>query len=115
MTRMWMTDVSKMCRQHLLGEHKEIHQLMGTLKKKMRIDGYIRNNCIEISSIVSRHDALVDEMVKRGYNHKSPIETEEQKEDIVSYLSSEARGFKVDKESSQVEIFRRCESCRGMK
>jgi uncharacterized membrane protein len=114
MTRMWMTDESKMCRQHLLGEHKEIHQLMGTLRKKMKVDGYVRNNCIEISSIISRHNTLVNEMQKRGYNHKSPIESEDEKNNLVQYLTPEIRNFKVDKESSQIEIFRRCQHCRDM-
>ena len=115
MTRMWMTDETKMCRQHLLGEHKEIHQFVGTLKKKMRVDGYVKGNCIEIDSIISRHDILVSEMQKRGYNHKSPIESEDDINEIISYLPNDIKRFKIDKRSSQVEIFRRCEHCRSMK
>ena len=80
----------------------------------MSVNGYARNNCIEISSIISRHDTLVNEMQKRGYNHKSPIESEDEKNNLVQYLIPEIRNFKVDKESSQIEIFRRCQHCRDM-
>lgn len=80
----------------------------------MSVNGYARNNCIEINSIISRHDTLVEEMKKRGYNHKSPIESQEDLSKIVQYLPSEIINFKIDKESSQTEIFRRCQHCRDM-
>ena len=31
--RMWMVDPQIMCRQHLLGEHTEMHMFVGTLKR----------------------------------------------------------------------------------
>lgn len=31
--RMWLVPPSHMCRKHLLGEHVELHMLLGTLKK----------------------------------------------------------------------------------
>ena len=110
---MWMTDVSQMCRQHLLGEHKEIHQLMGSLKKKMNLNGYVEKNCIEISSIISRHQTLVDEMIRRGYNHHSPIEPMLEFEQIIEYLTDDIRNFKIDKESSKIELLQRCTHCQS--
>lgn len=32
MTRMWMVDPSLMCQTHRLGEHKEIHDLVGFIR-----------------------------------------------------------------------------------
>ena len=39
--RMWMVDPKKMCRKHLLGEHVEIHMMVGTLLKGRSIDGFL--------------------------------------------------------------------------
>lgn len=115
MTRMWMGNPKTMCRQHLLGEHKEIHQFVGTLKKKMRIQGYIDNNCVEIESIVKRHGELVSEMKSRGYNHNSPIPSEDEIKDMVCYLEESQIKYKIDVKSSDKERFRRCNKCKELK
>lgn len=115
MTRMWMGLPSTMCRCHLLGEHKEIHQLLGQLKKKLSIKGYIINNCIEVSSIKRRHDELVEEMVRRGYNHKSPIPEQIEIEGYYEYLSNEDKNFKIDVASSDNDRFKRCSRCLEQK
>ena len=112
MTRMWMVKPEIMCRQHLLGEHKEIHQLLGTLRKQYKIDGYTRHNCVEVSSIEHRHNALVVEMQKRGYNHKSPIPTQSHINDMSEYLNPDSRNFIINKNSSLRDILERCPECR---
>lgn len=53
--RMWMVGPKMMYRQHLLGEHVEIHMFIGTMKRKCSVWGYLRNNLLEMESIVSRH------------------------------------------------------------
>lgn len=70
--RMWMIDPAKMCRQHLLGEHNELHKLAGALKKGKRLNGYFKKGLLEPLKLVARHQELVTEMHKRGYNHQSP-------------------------------------------
>lgn len=114
MTRMWMTDPSIMCRNHLLGEHKEIHQLLGSLRKKYNIQGYINHNCIEITSIKARHDALVNEMKKRGYNHRSPINITQKEinEHLTTHLTKEQINYKIHKQSSLMDLLNRCEKCK---
>jgi hypothetical protein len=114
MTRMWMGKVNTMCKNHLLGEHKEIHQLIGQLKKKMSIDGYIKNNCIEISSIESRHNEIVNEMISRGYNHMSPIPSQKEINSISKYLPESQRSYIVDVKSSNKDRYARCDSCLRM-
>jgi hypothetical protein len=70
--RMWMIDPKYMCRKHLLGEHVEIHMIIGAIKKNKNLQGFFDKKLIEINSIITRHDELVFEMIKRGYNHNSP-------------------------------------------
>ena len=99
--RMWMVDPKIMCRQHLLGEHVELHMLIGTLKKGISVAGYLADNLMEPESIESRHSALVAEMEHRDYNHKSPLP-----HFPVDYKRP------IDKEAALTELLRRCPECR---
>jgi len=108
--RMWMIDPSKMCRKHLLGEHLETHMFLGTIKNKISLLGYMKNNCVEPKSIITRHQQLADEMIRRGYNHQSPIDL--QLNELLSYLPTEVREYKVDTIASEKELMSRCEECR---
>ncbi len=101
--RMWMVDTRGMCRQHLLGEHVETHMFVGAILKGTGMHGYIANNLLESKSLRQRHDALVQEMERRGMAHKSPL-----------------KDFKlvpvgtVDRQSAQTELLRRCKECRKL-
>lgn len=68
-----MCDPVIMCRQHLLGEHRELHALYGCLREGISLDGYLKYGLIEMGSLWGRHLALVREMEARGYRHKSPL------------------------------------------
>ena len=70
---MWMVDPRRMCQQHLLGEHVEIHMLAGSLRIGRRVDGYIRDGLLAPQLMRRRHNALAAEMTRRGYKHKSPL------------------------------------------
>lgn len=103
--RMWNVDPKFMCREHLLGEHVEMHMFVGTFKRKMKIDGYILNGLVEPENVKQRHDILVKEMEARGYNHKSPIEVG----DIdISYLPKHIQEHKIE---TTEELFNRCPQC----
>ena len=71
--RMWNVDPKYMCRQHLLGEHVEMHMFVGIIIKGTSLEGYIRGGLVEVHNIRKRHDELVAEMEKRGFKHHSPI------------------------------------------
>lgn len=71
--RMWMINPKFLCRYHLLGEHKELHMLVGALNKGKNLKGYFDKNQIAIHYIIPRHEELVKEFIRRGYNHKSPL------------------------------------------
>lgn len=75
--RIWDLEPQNLCRQHLLGEHRELHAVWSviTLGKK----GYsLHPETIrwkgKLSALYSRHEKLVDEMITRGYKHKSPLD-----------------------------------------
>lgn len=68
-----MIDPRMMCNQHLLGEHKEIHMLAGSLTRGKSIKGYLTRGLLEPQNLYDRHDALVEEMTRRGFKHKSEL------------------------------------------
>lgn len=73
--RMWMINTQKLCKQHLLGEHFEIHKAVGNLNHKgIWARALIENGFLEPQNFNSRHDALVKEMIQRGYKHNSPLD-----------------------------------------
>ena len=89
-----------MCRQHLLGEHKEIHMIIGCIRKGKKLNGYIKHNQIDVSLIMARHYKLVEEMKRRGYNHQSPI-TLSDAHLIAVYLRHNPSG-KIDPVKNQI-------------
>lgn len=107
--RMWMTDPRRMCRQHLLGEHRELHTFLSHLKRERSIGGYIEHNCLEPLSLGRRHQALVEEMELRGWDHKSPLDFSK---GLLRYLPKEHREYRVDREKSTQRLFQRCSACR---
>ncbi|MCU1284379.1 MAG: hypothetical protein JWO13_729 [Acidobacteriales bacterium] len=100
--RMWMVNPRKMCNQHLLGEHVEIHMLVGTLVRKKSIAGFVENKLIEVHSIRKRHSELVKEMQRRGMQHQSPLPA----------FRSRTLG-KVNRKTNLAELARRCERCKA--
>ena len=102
--RMWMVDPTLMCRQHLLGEHVELHMLVGTLNKNISIEGYKKNKLMDPRVARARHDELVSEMTNRGYNHKSPLPA----------FDETIKGALLMVEESYAELLRRCCDCRDL-
>lgn len=108
--RMWMVDVRGMCRKHLLGEHCETHMFLGALKKKKKLNGYIANNLFEPLSLKIRHDEIMEEMTRRGMNHKSPFDVN--LEEVLNYLPKNFIETKVNRDISYYDIIGRCPECR---
>ncbi len=74
--RIWDLDPHILCRQHLLGEHRELHGLWNVLTQGKK--GYSHHPETlrwvgRTRALAARHDALVAEMARRGYNHQSPL------------------------------------------
>lgn len=105
--RMWMIPPTMLCRKHLLGEHSELHKHRHNFVKRHSIKGRISPVVqIEVSSMRSRHEELVEEMKRRGYNHNSPYEMPD-----ISYLPKEVLELKVDPEISFKDLACRCSEC----
>jgi hypothetical protein len=75
--RIWDLDPGFLCRQHLLGEHRELHGLWNILTQNKA--GY-RNHpetlrwTGKLAALYQRHEALVREMSARGYEHRSKLD-----------------------------------------
>lgn len=105
-----MVDPKILCRQHLLGEHLEIHMFVGAINKGMRLIGYIDNNLFELDSLEIRHSELVEEMLRRGYKHKSSLPTIRIKwNDNVTRIISK---YKIDRDESLKDLLSRCKECK---
>jgi hypothetical protein len=103
-----MIDPKLLCRNHLLGEHLELHKFKSTFDKHYSISGRISPIVqIEPENMKVRHDELVKEMLFRGYNHKSEYEQPD-----LSYLLDSERYAKVDLDYNLKDLCNRCEACR---
>jgi Pyrimidine dimer DNA glycosylase len=74
--RIWDVSPRKLCRSHLLGEHRELHAIWSVLVNGKK--GYARHPETlrwkgKLNALYGRHDALVIEMSNRGYRHRSPL------------------------------------------
>lgn len=107
--RQWLVNPRCMCMKHLMGEHVEHHMFVGSLKKRTGIDGFLENNLLEPTLLESRHAALASEMLRRGYNHKSPLEIPD---GLFDYLTEEQVNWKIDRKKAESDLLSRCEECR---
>jgi len=74
--RIWDIAPKKLCRNHLLGEHRELHAIWSILTNNKK--GYYRHPETlrwrgKLAALYSRHEMLIKEMKKRGYNHISNL------------------------------------------
>ncbi|MFB6282583.1 MAG: pyrimidine dimer DNA glycosylase/endonuclease V [Halobacteria archaeon] len=106
MTRMWGVAPVLLCDDHLLGEHNEMHMIVGTIRKHQHgeaiVQGHADKGQIDTSLIQERHDELKEEMIARGMEHESPMDYE-----------NELDIGEVDSQRSQEILRDRCEMCSG--
>lgn len=77
--RVWDVDPKVLCRKHLLGEHRELHGLWNILTKHGGTGGYSQHPETKrwhgkLKALYLRHEKLVAEMQRRGYNHHSNLD-----------------------------------------
>ena len=75
--RIWDIPPEKLCRNHLLGEHRELHALWVILTEKKK--GYAHHPETlrwqgKLKALFQRHEEEVYEMIRRGYHHASPLD-----------------------------------------
>ena len=75
--RVWDLPPALLCRQHLLGEHRELHAIWTVLTAGRK--GYARHPETlrwigKLQALFARHGALVAERTRRGRRHGSPLD-----------------------------------------
>ncbi|HXX58292.1 MAG TPA: pyrimidine dimer DNA glycosylase/endonuclease V [Thermodesulfovibrionales bacterium] len=100
--RIWDIPPERLCRQHLLGEHRELHAIWTILTKNRK--GYARHPETmrwkgKLKALYRVHEDLVAEMKKRGYRHDSPLD------DVPARSKGKQEEF-IDTPEDQVKILR---------
>lgn len=75
--RIWDIPPAQLCRNHLLGEHRELHAIWSILVHNKK--GYASHPETlrwrrKQKALYLRHEQIVKEMTKRRYRHQSPLE-----------------------------------------
>ncbi len=97
---MWMVNPRIMCRQHLLGEHRELHAIAGMIRKRGALTA--SREFVEARLMHERHAEIEIEMRRREYLPR------------VVFPSVDPIDFgSVDREASLRELTRRCPRCRA--
>ncbi|MDD2702808.1 MAG: pyrimidine dimer DNA glycosylase/endonuclease V [Candidatus Omnitrophica bacterium] len=100
--RIWDISPKKLCRNHLLGEHRELHAIWAILTKNKK--GYSRHPETlrwkgKLAALYSRHKMLAGEMNRRGYNHHSKL-------DYILAVGITKQSVFLDSRKKQKEILR---------
>ncbi len=98
--RIWDLPPEVLCRQHLLGEHRELHGLWNVLtlgKSGYREHPETKRWVGRLAALYKRHEALVAEMYRRGYRHKTPL-------DVSLATGLEVQDILVDSLDEQVRM-----------
>jgi len=74
--RIWDISPKKLCRNHLLGEHRELHAIWSVIVNGKK--GYARHPETlrwrgKLNALYGQYETLVSEMTARGYRHRSPL------------------------------------------
>ena len=74
--RIWDIEPKKLCRNHLLGEHRELHAIWSILTKNKK--GYSKHPETlrwknKLAALYFRHTKLIKEMKERGCRHYSNL------------------------------------------
>jgi len=100
--RIWDISPSKLCRNHLLGEHRELHAIWSIIINNKK--GYSKHPETlrwkgKLKAFYKRHEKLVEEMERRKYLHKSPL-------DKRKAVGQNKQNIMVDSRKRQIEILK---------
>ena len=75
--RIWDVPPERLCRNHLLGEHSELHGVWSIITQDKR--GYAHHPEVlrwkgKLQALYLKHQEIVEEMERRGFNHNSPLD-----------------------------------------
>jgi hypothetical protein len=100
--RIWDIPPKKLCRNHLLGEHRELHAIWTILSQGRK--GYSRHPETlrwkgKLPALFARHAMQVKEMTARGYHHHSDL-------DKKYAVGIKTQSVFIDSPRKQMEILR---------
>jgi hypothetical protein len=75
--RIWDISPEELCNKHLFGEHRELHAIWSILinnKKGYRNHPETKRWIGKNKALFYRHEELVKEIKRRGYNHASLLD-----------------------------------------
>ncbi len=75
--RIWDIPVERLCRNHLLGEHRELHAIWSIVlngKKGYSMHPEVLRWHGRLGALWLRHEQQREEMLRRGYSHLSPLD-----------------------------------------
>jgi len=75
--RIWDLPVRQLCRNHLLGEHRELHAVWNIItqgKKGYATHPETRRWTGKLGALFARHEQQVGEIARRGWKHESPLD-----------------------------------------
>jgi hypothetical protein len=103
--RIWDIEPERLCRNHLLGEHRELHAIWAILTEGKK--GYCRHPETlrwkgKLKALYKRHNQLVNEMTIRGYKHQSELQKElavgkASQDEYVNTLEEQKKILKIKK------------------
>jgi hypothetical protein len=95
--RIWDIKPDRLCRNHLLGEHRELHAIWQVITGNKK--GYAHHPETmrwrgKLNALYRRHQALVAELICRDYQHLSPLDRklargEGQQKDLIDSISKQ--------------------------
>lgn len=100
--RIWDISPKKLCKNHLLGEHRELHAVWSVITENKK--GYsLHPETIrwkgKLKALYLRHEKLVFELQHRGYNHNSPLDKQKA-------VGSSKQNFFIDSRTQQLKILK---------
>ena len=108
--RIWDIPPDRLCRNHLLGENNELHAIWNILTQDRK--GYSNHPETKrwkgkLRALFHVHEAIVQEMLARGYQHRSPLDRRHANGKTVQDVL-------VDPVDRQVEILKQKGCCCGV-
>lgn len=76
--RIWDLPPERLCRNHLLGEHRELHAVWAILtggKKGYACHPEVNRWRGKLKALFLRHEKLVREVEAKGYHHRSQLDS----------------------------------------
>jgi hypothetical protein len=75
--RIWDVPVDQLCRNHLLGEHRELHAVWNIItlgKSGYSTHPETKRWVGKLGALYRRHEEEVSEIARRGWRHESPLD-----------------------------------------